>query len=63
MSKGWVVVTGASSGIGRAAADGLAVRGWKVIATARADGDLEALRLAGHKALYLELADLSLIHI
>ena len=57
MSKGWVVVTGASSGIGRAAADGLAVRGWKVIATARADGDLEALRLAGHKALYLELAD------
>jgi NAD(P)-dependent dehydrogenase (short-subunit alcohol dehydrogenase family) len=57
MSKGWVVVTGASSGIGRAAADGLAARGWDVIATARADGDLETLRLAGHKALHLELAE------
>ncbi len=56
MGRGWVVVTGASSGIGRAAADGLAARGWQVIATARADGDLETLRLAGHKALHLELA-------
>ncbi len=56
MDKGWVVVTGASSGIGRAAADGLAARGWRVIATARKDGDLETLRLAGHTALHLELA-------
>lgn len=56
MSKS-ILVTGASSGIGRCVATGMLARGWRVFATARRDEDLQALRDAGLEALYLELGD------
>jgi NAD(P)-dependent dehydrogenase (short-subunit alcohol dehydrogenase family) len=37
--KGWVFVTGASTGIGRASVEQLAADGWRVIAGVRRDGD------------------------
>jgi NAD(P)-dependent dehydrogenase (short-subunit alcohol dehydrogenase family) len=37
--KGWVFVTGASTGIGRASVERLAADGWRVIAGVRRDGD------------------------
>lgn len=40
------VVTGASTGIGRATVDALVVRGWHVVATVRADDAASALRSA-----------------
>ncbi|TLF45989.1 SDR family oxidoreductase [Halomonas urmiana] len=52
-----VLVTGASSGIGRAAALALAERGWRVFATARRDEDLARLHEAGLTAIYLDLDD------
>jgi NAD(P)-dependent dehydrogenase (short-subunit alcohol dehydrogenase family) len=51
------LVTGCSSGIGRAAADALRARGWAVIPTARRAEDLEALRRAGYEPIVLELGD------
>ncbi|MDX1454425.1 MAG: SDR family NAD(P)-dependent oxidoreductase [Gammaproteobacteria bacterium] len=53
----WIVITGCSSGIGRAAAVALAARGYEVIATARREADLEALRAAGLHPVHLDLAD------
>lgn len=53
-----VLVTGASSGIGRAAAETLKARGWDVFATARSDADLERLQTElGVTPVHLELAD------
>lgn len=52
-----VLVTGASSGIGRCLASGLKERGYRVIASARRDADLEALAQAGLHPLRLELGD------
>ncbi len=52
-----MVVTGASSGIGACLARGLRDRGYRVLATARADDDLRRLSEAGVEALPLELAD------
>lgn len=52
-----VLVTGCSSGIGHAAALGLAGRGWRVFATARREADLARLRDAGLDAVALELDD------
>lgn len=43
MAQGLAVVTGASSGIGRATAMQLAARGWRVVAVARRRDRLEAL--------------------
>lgn len=53
-----ILVTGASSGIGRAAAERLASIGWRVFATARRPEDLEALgRIAGVEAIRLDYRD------
>ena len=52
-----VLVTGCSSGIGLDAARHLQARGWTVLATCRAEGDLAARRAEGMVALPLDLAD------
>ncbi len=51
-----VLITGCSSGIGRAAAHGLRGRGWQVFASARQIGDVAALRADGFEAVELDLA-------
>jgi len=52
-----ILITGCSSGIGRDAALTLRARGFDVIATARRDQDVEALRAEGLFALRLDLDD------
>jgi len=52
-----VMITGASSGIGEAAALTLAARGYRVFATARKPEDVERLSQAGVVALRLDYAD------
>lgn len=53
-----ILITGASSGIGLAAAETMSRRGWRVLATARKAEDLEKLsREDGVDAIELELAD------
>ncbi|WP_407049457.1 SDR family oxidoreductase [Methyloraptor flagellatus] len=52
-----ILITGASSGIGHAAAIGLRARGYRVFATARRDEDLRALEAAGVEALFLDYRD------
>ena len=52
-----VLVTGASSGIGRAAAETLHRRGYRVFATARRDEDLAALASVGVEPLFLDYRD------
>lgn len=51
------VVTGASTGIGRATARMLKGRGWRVFPTARNRTDLELLRGEGFEPVELDLAD------
>lgn len=51
-----VLITGCSSGIGRCLAEGLHQRGYRVFATARKAGDVEALTELGLEALPLDLA-------
>lgn len=51
------VVTGASTGIGRATARMLKARGWRVFPTARNPQDLEKLREEGFEPVALDLAD------
>lgn len=57
-----ILITGASSGIGRDAALTLKRRGWRVLATARKPEDLEALRRAGLEAFFLDYTDEASIH-
>lgn len=53
-----ILITGASSGIGFAAAVAMKKRGWRVLATARKDEDLAKLsKDVGVEALSLELSD------
>ncbi|MCX7819044.1 MAG: SDR family NAD(P)-dependent oxidoreductase [Kiritimatiellae bacterium] len=51
------VVTGCSTGIGRATALLLRERGWRVLPTARKPEDLDRLRSEGFEAVRLDLAD------
>ncbi len=52
-----ILITGCSSGIGHHCAHGLAKRGWKVIASARQQADVERLRAEGLLAVRLDLND------
>ena len=53
-----ILVTGASTGIGRASAEHLAARGWRVFATARRPEDLAALAaIPNVEAIFLDYRD------
>jgi NAD(P)-dependent dehydrogenase (short-subunit alcohol dehydrogenase family) len=52
-----ILITGCSTGIGRAAATGMRDRGWQVFATARKPEDLAALAAEGVIPLYLDYAE------
>ncbi|NKX43278.1 SDR family NAD(P)-dependent oxidoreductase [Roseicyclus persicicus] len=52
-----VLITGCSSGIGRAACEGLRARGWTVIASARKPEDVAALQAAGFAAVRIDHHD------
>ncbi|HEU4636199.1 MAG TPA: SDR family NAD(P)-dependent oxidoreductase [Edaphobacter sp.] len=55
-----ILITGASSGIGRATALRLVRHGWRVFATVRKESDAEALRSAAQgdlEIIYLDVAD------
>jgi NAD(P)-dependent dehydrogenase (short-subunit alcohol dehydrogenase family) len=53
-----VLITGASSGIGRVTAERLSAAGWRVVAGARRDEDLRSLdALPGVEALRLDVTD------
>jgi NAD(P)-dependent dehydrogenase (short-subunit alcohol dehydrogenase family) len=57
MARGTVVVTGASTGIGAAAARSLAELGFDVYAGVRNDADAERLRAAGLRPLRIDVTD------
>ena len=57
MNERTILITGCSSGIGRACALGMRARGWRVLATARREEDIEELRGLGLEALYLDYDD------
>jgi NAD(P)-dependent dehydrogenase (short-subunit alcohol dehydrogenase family) len=52
-----VLITGCSTGIGRATAEQLARDGWNVYATARKTADIEDLKGSGAKTLALDVTD------
>lgn len=52
-----VLITGCSSGIGLCVAQGLRDRGYRVVASARAQKDVDALRERGLESLRLDLRD------
>lgn len=52
-----LLITGCSSGIGLDAARTLAARGWRVLATCRAEADCATLRRSGLESFPLDLAD------
>lgn len=52
-----ILITGCSSGIGYTCAIGMKTRGWRVLATARKQRDLDMLKEQGFDALQLDYAD------
>ena len=52
-----ILITGCSTGIGRACALGMQARGWQVFATARKPEDIAALNALGMTALYLDYTE------
>jgi len=52
-----VLISGCSSGIGRALADAFKQAGWQVFAAARKPADVEALARAGFTAVHLDVTD------
>src|SRR3954447_986851 len=52
-----VLITGCSTGIGRATAERLAKKGWNVYASARRPESIEDLREKGCKTLALDVTD------
>jgi NAD(P)-dependent dehydrogenase (short-subunit alcohol dehydrogenase family) len=56
-TRQFVLVTGASTGIGRACAVRLAAEGFDVIATVRSDSDAKSIRLPGICSLKLDVTD------
>lgn len=52
-----ILITGCSSGIGYDAAHGLRALGWRVFATARAQGDVDRLIAEGLESFVLDYAD------
>ena len=57
LSTRTILITGCSSGIGYACAQGLKERGWRVFATARKDADIARLEAEGFEVLHLDYAD------
>lgn len=57
MTAKTILITGCSSGIGHCVAHGLAQRGYRVLATARQQADVERLNAAGLESLQLDLSD------
>jgi NAD(P)-dependent dehydrogenase (short-subunit alcohol dehydrogenase family) len=58
-----VLITGCSSGIGRATADLLRDRGWRVFAAVRKPADQAALAAAGFEAVLIDLDSSASIHL
>ncbi len=52
-----ILITGCSSGIGYTCAHGMAERGWRVIASARNQDDLDRLQQEGLETVYLDYAE------
>ncbi|RVU84465.1 SDR family NAD(P)-dependent oxidoreductase [Leucothrix sargassi] len=52
-----VLITGCSTGIGYCVALGLKAQGYRVIATARTESDIEKLQAEGLETLHLEMSD------
>ncbi|MDC7715458.1 SDR family oxidoreductase [Vogesella sp. LYT5W] len=57
-----ILITGCSSGIGLAVAQGLAAKGWRVFASARKAEDVSRLQQLGLEALPLDVDDSASIH-
>ena len=56
-SRGSILITGCSSGIGLDAARTLAARGWRVFATCRKEADCDSLRREGLESMRLDYED------
>ncbi|RXZ42565.1 SDR family oxidoreductase [Crenobacter cavernae] len=57
MKEKTILITGCSSGIGRATAEGLKADGWRVFASARKSDDVQSLAEAGFEAVRLDVDD------
>ena len=57
MTDRTVLITGCSTGIGECVAHGLAGRGYRVLATARREEDVQRLQAAGLESFQLDVAE------